>query len=352
MSKAKQQAAAAQSPSKKEHLFKVIVVGNPGTGKTSIIKRYVHGFYSSQYKATIGVDFALKVIQLDESTVIRLQIWDIAGQERAGTMSRVYYKEAVAAFIVFDITRQKTFEDVKSWKCDVDQKVFLPDDKPVPVILLANKWDLISESFLGKDAQMLDNFCKENGFAAWFKTSAKENIGLEEAAMALVHKILEIKDSLMLDDAGQNTVDLDVQEPRKTGCGKYLGVWVWHIVQGVGHYSIVDGSIWCPVPLHCPVAYSLVPSPPYHHHIARSPIVITLSSLVQWDWAPYGLVTVQWDCVMIAGPGNQCIWVVTCPDTFAQATCKAVLAEQEKKVKYEINASFLPLLLTNQVSLT
>ena len=78
------------------------------------------------------------------------------------------------------------------------------------------------------------------------------------------------------------------------------------------------------------------PVPLYHHHIAQSPIVITLSSLVQWDWAPYGLVTVQWDCVMMAGPGNQCIWVVTCPDTFAQATCKAVLAEQEKNVKYEM----------------
>ena len=53
--------------------------------------------------------------------------------------TQVYYKEAVAAFIVFDITRQKTFEDVMSWKTDVDQKVFLPDEKPVPVILLANK---------------------------------------------------------------------------------------------------------------------------------------------------------------------------------------------------------------------
>ena len=219
MSKALQAASTQPVSPKKEHLFKVIVVGNPGTGKTSIIKRYVHGFYSSQYKATIGVDFALKVIQIDEHTVIRLQIWDIAGQERAGTMSRVYYKEAVAAFIVFDITRQKTFEDVMSWKTDVDQKVFLPDEKPVPVILLANKWDMISESFLGSDTQMLDSFCKENGFASWFKTSAKENTGLEEAAMALVHKILEIKDSLMLEEAEQNTVNLDAQETRKTGCG-------------------------------------------------------------------------------------------------------------------------------------
>lgn len=219
MSKATQ-APAASPPAKKEHLFKVIVVGNPGTGKTSVIKRYVHGFYSSQYKATIGVDFALKVIQVDDNTIVRLQIWDIAGQERAGTMSRVYYKEAVAALIVFDVTRQKTFEDVKSWKTDVDQKVFLPGDKPVPVILLANKWDLISESFLGSDTQMLDSYCKENGFAAWFKTSAKENIGLEDAAMTLVQKILEIKDSLMLYDAEQDTVDLETNDSssRKSGC--------------------------------------------------------------------------------------------------------------------------------------
>lgn len=120
-------------------MYKVLVIGDLGTGKTSIIKRYVHQFFSKHYRATIGVDFALKVINWDDDTLIRLQLWDIAGQERYGNMTRVYYKEAVGAFIVFDVTRVQTFESVANWKNDLDSKVQLPDGSPIPCVLLANK---------------------------------------------------------------------------------------------------------------------------------------------------------------------------------------------------------------------
>jgi Ras-related protein Rab-32 len=87
----------------------------------------------------IGVDFALKVIQLGSETIIRLQLWDIAGQERFGNMTRVYYKEAVGALVVFDVTRLSTFDGVAKWKADLDEKVRLPDNSKIPVVLLANK---------------------------------------------------------------------------------------------------------------------------------------------------------------------------------------------------------------------
>ncbi|KAG0018509.1 rab32, member RAS oncoprotein [Podila clonocystis] len=73
----------------REYLYKILVIGDLGTGKTSIIKRYVHNIFSMNYKSTIGVDFALKVIQWSPDTVVRLQLWDIAGQERFGNMTRV-----------------------------------------------------------------------------------------------------------------------------------------------------------------------------------------------------------------------------------------------------------------------
>ena len=97
--------------------------------------------FNREYKATIGVDFAYKLIQVSPNQVVRLQLWDIAGQERFGNMTRVYYREAVGAFIVFDLTRHSTLETVKKWKQDIDTKVRLQDnfESPIPVVLLANK---------------------------------------------------------------------------------------------------------------------------------------------------------------------------------------------------------------------
>ncbi|KZS21453.1 uncharacterized protein DDB_G0271670 isoform X2 [Daphnia magna] len=175
---------------KNEHLYKVLVIGELGTGKTSIIKRYVHQFFSQHYRATIGVDFALKVVHWDQSTVIRLQLWDIAGQERFGNMTRVYYKEAVGAFIVFDVTRSSTFESVAKWKQDLDTKVQLPDGSPIPCVLLANKCDQPKEGIAASSAKM-DEYCKEKGFAGWFETSAKDNINIDDAAKFLVGTILQ-----------------------------------------------------------------------------------------------------------------------------------------------------------------
>jgi len=174
-------------------MYKVLVVGDIGTGKTSLIKRYVHGIFNMVYKSTIGVDFALKVLEWDENTTIRLQLWDIAGQERFGNMTRVYYKEAVAAFVVFEVTRISTYEAAKKWKSDIDAKVVIPGtSEPIPVVLLANKIDLVSaDKGWGKTNEDMNKFCEENGFVGWFETSAKNDVNIESASNELVKHILE-----------------------------------------------------------------------------------------------------------------------------------------------------------------
>ncbi|XP_072423607.1 ras-related protein Rab-32-like [Chiloscyllium punctatum] len=182
--------AAESGAGGSEHLFKVLVIGELGVGKTSIIKRYVHRLFSHNYRATIGVDFALKVLNWDTSTLIRLQLWDIAGQERFGNMTRVYYKEAVGAFVVFDVSRHSTFDAVLKWKSDLDSKVKLPNGKPIPAVLLANKCDQQWDGLDNSPATM-DRYCKDNGFIAWYETSAKENINIDEATRFLVKNILD-----------------------------------------------------------------------------------------------------------------------------------------------------------------
>lgn len=86
-------------------------------------------------------------------------------------MTRVYYKEAVGAFVVFDVTRGSTFEAVSKWKHDLDSKVKLANGNPIPAVLLANKCDQKKDGFNSK--ALMDNFCKEAGFLGWFETSAK-----------------------------------------------------------------------------------------------------------------------------------------------------------------------------------
>lgn len=181
-----------------EHLFKVLVVGEASTGKTSFIKRYVHQFFSRAYKATIGVDFALKTLQYDDDTVIRIQLWDIAGQERFGSMTRAYYKDAVGAFLVFDVSCPKTFESVMRWKSDLDSKVSLSDGSSIPCLLLANKCDLIKRS--ESDEEEMKNFAKQNGFIGCLYTSPKLNINIEQAVRLLIEEIMRRQQLLNQDD--------------------------------------------------------------------------------------------------------------------------------------------------------
>lgn len=86
-------------------------------------------------------------------------------------MTRVYYKEAVGAFVVFDVTRGATFEAVSKWKHDLDSKVKLANGSPIPAVLLANKCDQKKEN--SNNVALMNSFCKEAGFLGWFETSAK-----------------------------------------------------------------------------------------------------------------------------------------------------------------------------------
>ncbi|XP_077987592.1 ras-related protein Rab-7L1-like [Glandiceps talaboti] len=170
-----------------ERLFKVLIIGDATVGKTSFVQRYVNDSYRREYKTTIGVDFALKVIQVSDNETVRLQLWDIAGQERFSSMTRVYYKDAAACVIMFDITAKKTFQNITKWKRDLDSKVSLSDGRPVPCLLIANKSDL-PERPVSEDE--IEQLAKDSDFIGWTEMSVKEGTNVQEAMKFLVDEIL------------------------------------------------------------------------------------------------------------------------------------------------------------------
>lgn len=170
--------------------FKVIVVGDIGTGKTTFLKRYVHDEFSSKYKSTVGVDFFLKSLNY-KGYKITLQLWDIAGQERFGNMTRVFYKNAYGALVLFDVSHERSLEAVSKWKADIDRKVFLEDDRPIPCVLCANKCDLYNTTF--KSRPEMQRKCEEDGFIKWFETSSKTYINLEASLFCLLDRMLQVE---------------------------------------------------------------------------------------------------------------------------------------------------------------
>jgi len=125
----------------KKITLKIIIIGDPAVGKTSLIKKFITGKFSADYRSSIGANLFTKKIILENLTKVTLQLWDIAGQERWIKMRRSYYSGAKGAIIVGDLKRKNTFEQIeKFWVQDI--KNYCSD---VPIILLANKKDLVDK---------------------------------------------------------------------------------------------------------------------------------------------------------------------------------------------------------------
>ncbi|XP_014255806.1 ras-related protein Rab-32-like [Cimex lectularius] len=201
----------------KNLILKFLLIGDYGVGKTAIARRYTDGKFSSNYKLTVGAEFSMKVIRWDANTIVNIQLWDIAGQERFGYMTRVYYKNAVGCAIVFDISRLSSYNSVVKWLKDLRKKVVFDDGRDIPVILLANKWD-IGECCACDEA--INKLCREVGLSTWFKISAKENLNIDKAMNYLIEEVLNtwIEKS---ETSETNCIDLlQSDKPKENSCCK------------------------------------------------------------------------------------------------------------------------------------
>ncbi len=200
----------AKEGQRSETRYKIVVIGEPGAGKTCLISRYVNKSFSAHAIVTIGVEFAIKILSLHGKSVT-LQLWDIAGQEGSRQMTRVYFQAALGAAVVCDIAKPESFEAAVSWKRDLDSKVFLgTTGKSVPCVLIVNKCDL-GPNLKSEDEMVA--FCKEHGFLTWFETSAKTNTNVEAPFMTLAEEILRVTSGA----EEEEEVDLDDSPKGKRG---------------------------------------------------------------------------------------------------------------------------------------
>jgi Rab family protein len=125
-----------------DHLYKIVIIGDSGVGKTSLISKYVKGIFPTSPLPTIAIEFATKIIQIKEGGYIKAQIWDTAGQERYKSITSHHYKKAIGGLIVYDITRRTTYDHVYQWLCDLKENA----DKGVISTLIGNKKDLLERN--------------------------------------------------------------------------------------------------------------------------------------------------------------------------------------------------------------
>jgi len=158
-------------------LLKVVILGDAGVGKTSLVKQYVNGIFDPQYKPTIGADFLTKDVTLPDGRHLKLQIWDTAGQERFRSIAVSFYRGADACVLVYDICDIKTFKNLEMWMKEFLENVGTDISKEdFPFVVLGNKADKSEEVSVTKTRA--EAWCRSKENVTLFETSAllKQNI--------------------------------------------------------------------------------------------------------------------------------------------------------------------------------
>jgi len=165
-----------------DYLFKLLLIGDSGVGKTSLLFRFADDKFNNSFISTIGIDFKIRTIEVDGKK-IKLQIWDTAGQERFRTITTAYYRGAMGILLVYDITNEKSFENIKNWMRNIEEH----SSSDVQRMIVANKCDMDDRRQVSRDrgeGLAIEHACK------FMETSAKANLNVENAFYTLARDIM------------------------------------------------------------------------------------------------------------------------------------------------------------------
>ena len=163
------------------YLFKVSLIGDSSTGKTSILLRFIDDYFTEDTKSTIGVDFKLVSLELEPKIYAKMQIWDTCGSERFKSLTSSFIKTCVAFILVFDLTRRSTFQNIDHWI-----KIIKENTSPKFLILIGNKSDLKEERNI--DKEIILDYCEKNLFN-YMEISAKNNLNIEKLFKEVAYQL-------------------------------------------------------------------------------------------------------------------------------------------------------------------
>ena len=167
-----------------DYTYKILLLGDASVGKTSFTKRYCYNIFNPSERLTIGVDFHVKTIELPNKR-IKLQLWDVGGEERFRFLLPTYCLGANAAFLLYDITRPSTLDNISEWITIVRQK-----GGPIPIMLVGAKLDL-EESQRQVERDYGIQIADKNDMASFVEISAKDNVNVDEAFKVLTELTLK-----------------------------------------------------------------------------------------------------------------------------------------------------------------
>ena len=164
--------------------FKIILIGEPGVGKTSIMSKYISNEFKSSYQSTLGVEFKSKEIYIDNSSCARLKIWDTCGQERFRSITRQYFKNSNGVFLVFDLTNGETLKKINVWLRDIKDNI---NDDDCVIFLIGNKMDVKTRDIsISEEAKQFANDKKIN----YYEVSAKTGTGVINVFEKITKKMI------------------------------------------------------------------------------------------------------------------------------------------------------------------
>ncbi|PSN57756.1 hypothetical protein C0J52_00348 [Blattella germanica] len=203
-----------------KYILKIILLGDANVGKTSIINRFINQSFMDNYQATIGIDFNTKLVQISRNVAARIHVYDLSGNERMANISKSYFRKTNGAFIVYDESNPSSMLDTLKWKQHLIANADIQDGSPLHCVLLGNKCDNIT--LTEERLTIIQKFVEDNEFSNFFSTSAKEDIGINEAFDFLIKEMAKTAkvniESYGVRDEKINIAKENQENKKKFGC--------------------------------------------------------------------------------------------------------------------------------------